>query len=158
MRFSRKIKVASVVVVGSIGIAAAAFAFWTGGGSGTGAASAGTTAAVTVNQTGAAITGLYPGGPAAALSGNFSNPNSGPVYIANVTAAVHAFSVQADGTKPACTQADFAITGTANVNAQVPSGTGGSWSGLSVSLTNGSLNQDNCKLAPITIDYTANAS
>lgn len=142
-----------------LGGAAAAFAYWTGGGIGSGGASATTTQAVTVNQTNATISNLYPGGPGAALSGNFDNPNSGPVYIANVTASVQAFSTQTDNTKPACTQADFAITGTAPVNAQVAAGSAkGSWSGLSVALTNGAGNQDNCKNQAITISYVANAS
>jgi hypothetical protein len=45
------------------------------------------------------------------------------------------------------------------VNAQVPAGNGvGSWSGLTVSLTNGAGNQDNCKGRAITINYTANGS
>jgi len=159
MKKSRKILVALVAGGATLAIAGAAFAYWTGGGSGTGSASATTTQAVTVNQTNATISNLYPGGPSAALSGDFNNPNSGPVYIANVTASVHAFSTQTDGTKPACTQADFAVTGTATVNAQVASGNNkGSWSGLSVALLNGAGNQDNCKNQSITIDYVANAS
>jgi hypothetical protein len=156
---SFKKKLASVFVVITIaGAASAAYAFWTGGGSGSGSAAAGTTSAVTVNQTGS-ITGLYPGATPTALSGTFTHSNSGAVHVANVTATVQAFNVQADPAKPACTQADFAIGGTAAVNAQVPPGTGvGSWSGLTVALLNGSGNQDNCKNASITINYTANAS
>jgi hypothetical protein len=156
---SFKKKLASVlVVIGIVGAASAAFAYWTGGGSGSGSAAAGTTTPVTVNQTGS-ITGLYPGATPTALSGTFTHTNSGPVFVANVTATVAAFSVQADATKPACTQADFAIGGTATVNAEVPPGTGvGSWSGLTVALLNGAGNQDNCKNAPITITYAASAS
>jgi hypothetical protein len=159
VRFSRKSKVALLVTL-MLSVAGVAVAYWTGVGSGTGSASATTTAAVTVNQTNAAISNLYPGGPAQALSGNFDNPNSGKVYIHNVTAVVHAFSSQTDATKPACTQADFSIGGAATVNAEVPAGNGvGSWSGLTVSLTdNVAANQDNCKTVSIQIDYTANAS
>ncbi|MEY2477917.1 MAG: hypothetical protein QOG87_3232 [Actinomycetota bacterium] len=158
MSFKKKL-VSVLVVIGVIGAASAAFAFWTGGGSGSGSAAATTPTAVTVNQTGS-ITGLYPGAPATALSGNFDNPNSGAVHIANVTAAVRAFSLPAVANgKPACTAADFTIGGTATVNAQVPAGNGvGSWSGLTVALNNGVANQDNCKGVSITIDYTANAS
>jgi hypothetical protein len=160
VRISRKVKVAlaaSLFMLGAVGVA---IAYWTGGGTGTGSASATTTSAVSVNQTSASITNLYPGAAAQALSGNFDNPNPGKVYIHNVTAAVHAFSSQADPTKPACTQADFSIGGTATVNAEVPAGNGvGSWSGLNVSLSdNVAANQDNCKGLSITIDYTANAS
>jgi hypothetical protein len=147
--------VAAVVIAGG---GMAAYAFWTGGGSGSGSATATTPSALTVNQS-TSVTTLYPGAPAVTLSGTFNNPNSGTVYVHNVTGAVHAFSTQTDGTKPACTQADFAIAGAATVDAQVASGNGvGAWSGLTVQLVNGSGNQDNCKGQSITIDYTANGS
>ena len=145
-----------LVVVAVLAMAGAAYAYWTQGGSGSGAASAGTTSAITVNQTGAP-SGLYPGGPAAALAGTFTNPNPGPVNISSVTAAVRAFaSHTVDATKPDCTQADFAIGGVSGANV-VPSGTAvGSWSGLTVRLLDNGLNQDNCKSVWITVDYTAN--
>jgi len=133
----------------------AAYAYWTGAGSGTGSATATTPSALTVNQS-TSVTNLYPGAAAVTLSGTFDNPNSGSVYVANVTAAVHTFSSQTDGTKPACTQADFAIGGTATVGAQVASGNGvGSWSGLTVRLLNGAGNQDNCKGVTVPITYAA---
>src|SRR5437588_3690600 len=93
VRFVTKKRVAAAVAVLTLGGGAmAAYAYWTGGGTGSGSAQATTPSAVTVNQTNAAITNLYPGGPAQALSGNFDNPNSGTVYVHNVTAAVRAFS------------------------------------------------------------------
>jgi hypothetical protein len=139
-----------VAVMAAVG----ANAYWTTGGSGTGSASTGTTAAITVNQT-STPSGLYPGG-SGALSGDFTNGNASPVYISSVTASVTAFSAQANGSKPACTQADFSISGTATVGAQVPVGTGGSWSGLSLNMTNSGTNQDNCKSISVPISYTAN--
>jgi hypothetical protein len=132
-----------------------AFAYWTQGGSGSGGATAGTTSAITVNQTGTP-TGLYPGGPAVPLAGTFDNPNAHPVHISSVTVAVTPFSVQTDNSKPACTAADFAVGGTSGANV-VPAGNGvGSWSGLTVRLVDGVANQDNCKNVNITLDYTAN--
>ena len=131
-----------------------AFAFWTAGGAGSGTASAGTSASVTVNQT-VSPTGLFPGATTA-LSGNFDNPNSGNVYVAAVTASVTPFSVQADATKPACTQADFSISGTANVGTEIVPGTGvGSWSGLSLTMIDAATNQDNCKNITVAITYAA---
>ena len=136
----------------------AAYAYWSGSGTGSGAASATTPSALTVNQT-TSVTGLFPGATAVTLSGTFDNANSGPVFIHNVTGAVAAFSSQTDTGKPACTQADFAIGGTANVDANVAAGNGvGSWTGLTVRLLNGAGNQDNCKGQAITINYTANGS
>jgi hypothetical protein len=157
MKRSRKVLVAVVAGGASLAIAGAAFAFWTGGGSGTGSATATTPSALVVNQTNAAINNLFPGGPAQALSGTFNNPNSGPVTITTLTASVVPFTSQANSGKPACTEADFAISGTPTINpTAVPSGTGvGSWSGYSVALTNTALNQDNCKGVSIQIAYTA---
>jgi hypothetical protein len=148
--------VALAVLALALAVGGIAFAYWTQGGSGSGGATAGTTSAITVNQTGAPI-GLYPGGPAAPLSGTFTNPNAHPVHISSVTVAVHPFSVQADTNKPACTDADFAVGGPGTGAIVVPNGTGvGSWSGLTVRLVDGAGNQDNCKTVGITLDYTAN--
>ena len=159
MRLLRSSKGFLLAIAATIAFGVAAYAYWTGSGSGSGSASAATPASLTVNQTNAAITNLYPGGPARALNGNFDNPNAGAVYVHDVTATVHALNAQADGSKPACTEADFAIGGSATVNAQVAAGTGvGSWSGLTVSMLNTGANQDNCKGVSIQIDYTANGS
>ncbi len=90
------------------------------------------------------------------MSGNFNNSNSGPVFVAAVTASVTTFSAQADGTKPACTQADFSITGSASVNAEIAVGNGvGLWSGLSLNMTDATTNQDNCKNISVPIAYTS---
>lgn len=137
-----------------VAISGIAFAFWTAGGAGSGTASAGTTANVTVNQTGSP-TGLFPGATTA-LSGDFDNPNSGSVYVTAVTASVTPFSVQGDGTKPACTQADFSISGTANVGTEIVPGSGvGTWSGLSLTMIDAATNQDNCKTITVAITYAA---
>jgi hypothetical protein len=155
VKLTKKKAVAALGVAAVLGGSYAAYAYWTGSGSGSGSAQATTPSAVTVNQS-TTVSNLYPGAPAVTLSGTFNNPNSGTVYIGSVSASVHAFSSQTDNTKPACTQADFAIGGSATVNAEIAAGNGvGSWSGLTVRLLNGAGNQDNCKNQAITIDYTA---
>ena len=154
-RGRKLVLIGAILALVTVGVGAA-YAYWTTGGSGTGTAGTGTTVAVTVVQTSSAA-GLYPGG-SVALSGNFNNPNSGAVYVTGVTAAVHAFSTQPDGTKPACTAADFSITGTSNVPGSVAAGNGvGSWSGLTLNMLNTGANQDNCKSlsGSIQIDYTS---
>jgi hypothetical protein len=142
--------------VAALAIAVGAYAYWTQNGSGSGTATAGTTSSITVHQT-STVTGLYPGGPAADLSGNFDNPNSSAVSISSVTASVSSVSNGAsDGAKPACTAGDFSIGGSMGATT-VPSGTGvGSWSGLTIQLLNTASNQDNCKGATANIAYTAN--
>jgi hypothetical protein len=137
---------AAIFAVGGV----VAYAYWTGGGSGTGTATAGTPASLTVNQTGAAVTGVFPGGPSKSLSGTFNNPSAGPVYVANVTATVS--STSAIG----CSASDFVVSGTATVAAEIPAGNGqGAWSGLSIAMTDTGSNQDACKGATINIAYTA---
>jgi hypothetical protein len=135
--------------------AGAAFAYWTLSGSGSGSGSTGTTASVTVVQTSDA-SGLYPG-DAVALSGDFNNPGASRVYVTAVTATVAPFNAQADATKPACTQADFTITGTSNTPGEIDSGNGvGAWSGLTLTMVDAATNQDNCKsLASIPITYAS---
>ena len=152
-RKTRLVALAALALALAVG--GIAFAYWTQGGSGSGSATAGSTSAITVNQTGTP-TGLYPGGPAVPLAGTFDNPNAHPVHISSVTVVVHTLNVQTDNTKPACTQADFAVGGSSGANI-VPAGTGvGAWSGLTVRLVDGAGNQDNCKGVSIQLDYTAN--
>ena len=153
-RMSSKVLVAGFVFATIVGGAAAAY--WTIAGSGTGTAGTATPSSVTVVQTSSAA-GLYPGG-SVALSGNLNNPNAGPVYVTAVTASVHAFSTQPDATKPACTQADFSITGISNTPGSIAAGNAvGTWNGLTLNMSNAGTNQDNCKaLGSIQIDYTSN--
>jgi hypothetical protein len=143
---------AALVVAGG-----AAFAWWTAGGSGTGSAATGTVTGITINQT-SSVAGLYPGGPAATLSGTFTNTNSGPVRVAQVTVAIETgWSVQADVSKPACTAGDYTLVQPAATNAEVPSGTGvSSWGAGSIKLVNASANQDNCKSVTIPLVYSSN--
>ncbi len=139
-----------------LGLAVGAYAYWTQGGTGTGTASADTTSAITVNQT-SSVSGLYPGGPAATLSGTFDNPNASAVRISSITAVVSSITNgSSDSSKPACVATDFSIGGSVGT-VTVPSGSGvGTWSGLTIQLLNTAANQDNCKGATANISYTAN--
>lgn len=135
---------AAFMVAGS-GIA---FAYWTQGGSGNGKARTGDTVDISVNQSGA-VTGLYPGGPAQPLAGTFDNPNDGPVRVGAVTATVA-------GTDAAgCDASNYRIAGTSTVSGPVEPGRAqGSWSGLTIEMLNLDSNQDACKGARISIEYS----
>lgn len=140
-----------IAVISAVLLAAGggAYAYWTSIGSGSSTASTGTVVAVTVNQT-STVSGLAPGLGTQSLSGNFDNPNAGPVYIAAVTATV------AGTDKTGCTATDYTIAGTATVGVEVASGTAvGSWSGLTIKFNNKGTNQDACKGAVVTITYSA---
>ena len=109
---------------------------------------------VTVKQ-GTPITGLSPGAVPIILAGTIDTADAGTASV-TVTASVRAFSSQTDPTKPACTQADFALAGAALVAPEVPMGARvRSWSGLSLRMVDAPVNQDNCKAQGITIDYVA---
>lgn len=151
MHMKLSLKAVVLGLVGVLVVGGAAFAYWTTTGSGTGAASSSTPSAVTVNQT-SSVTALAPGSGTQALSGNFDNPNSGPVYVGAVTATVTGTN------KTGCDASDYTIAGTATVNAQVAAGTAvGSWSGLTIAFNNkATTNQDACKGASVAIAYTSN--
>jgi hypothetical protein len=135
-----------------------AYAFWTGIGTGTGEAKTGggNQQGLTVHQT-TIVDGLTPGGAPVTISGNFDNPNANPVHVNNVTASLGAVPAGPDGTKPPCTAADFDLSPSAAVNADIPNGNGvGSWTGITIKLKETGLNQDNCKSATRPITYGGN--
>jgi hypothetical protein len=157
----RSIKKKTAVVASGLALAVAvgavAYAYWTNSGSGSGNAATGSNNAVTVNQT-SPVADLYPGGPAATLSGNFDNGNSGKVFVHEVTASLFSVDGGSDASKPDCTTADFELTSNpALVDAEINSGSGvGAWSGIKVALKDTGLNQDNCKNAVLHISYSSN--
>jgi hypothetical protein len=151
-KFTRKSKIAIVTTALVLGVSGTAFAYWTNAGGGTGSGTTGTNVAVTVTQT-STVTALYPGGPAQALSGTFTNPNAGAVTVGAVSGVVSSTGVVG------CDPLWYVVTGTdAGAPHVLGAGTGGTWSGQSVALTNNlTVNQDLCKSATITITYTVAA-
>ena len=147
-RKRRRFAILALLVV-SVIAATGAYAFWTESGTGTDTAATGTTANITVNQM-TNPTGLYPGGPAQTLSGNFDNPNPGPVTVSNVTATVTSTS------NGGCAATNYAIAGAATIGGPVPSGVGvGSWTGFTIQMVETGLNQNSCKNATVNIAYVA---
>jgi hypothetical protein len=148
---SAAIMVAAIAVVAAGG---AAFAYWTAGGSGTGTAttSAGSSN-VTVVQT-STVTAMQPGDSAQALSGTFNNPNTGPAYVATVTAAIGSVTKDS-GAVGACDATDYTLANAAmTVNAEVPADDTGVWSGATVKFNNKASNQNGCKGATVNLTYT----
>lgn len=147
----RGLKVAALagglVLVGGV-----AFAYWTQGGTGTGTAATGNTADITVNQT-STVANLAPGLSAQPLSGNFDNPNSGPVYVTSVTVSIA--SVDSTGT---CDASDYTLTNaTMPVGHEVAHGNGvDGWSGATIQFNDkAGVNQDGCKNATVHLAYQA---
>jgi hypothetical protein len=157
---SRKlIKRWSIAAIGTCTLMAAAtgFAYWTNGGSGAGTGATGTNVAITVTQT-TTPSGLYPGGPTAALAGQFNNTNASKVYVNQVSATIASVTGPNITVPNPCTAADYQLNGfPVTVGAEVASGTAqGSWSGASVQLLNASTNQNGCKGATVNLTYTSN--
>ncbi len=145
-----------LLIVGS-GIA---YAYWTSTGAGSGSATTGTNVALTINQT-SSVTAMGPGVAPQALSGNFDNPNAGPVFVKTVVATVTSTGVAG------CTAADYTIGGTSVIGTSAPGAGGnvpaggagvGSWSGLTIAFNDTASNQDACKNAVLTIGYTTTSS
>jgi hypothetical protein len=152
----RGLKVAALagglVLVGGV-----AFAYWTQGGTGSGSASTGGTTPITVNQK-SSIAGLAPGVGPKTLSGDFDNPNSGPVYVTSVTASISSVVKAAGAPAGTCDATDYTLSNaTMAVGAEVPAGTAqGSWTGATLEFNNKSgVNQDACKGATVNLAYTA---
>jgi hypothetical protein len=151
-RATKVVALAAILVVAG----GAAFAWWTAGGSGTGSASTGNVSALTVVQTSTVI-GLAPGLPAQTLSGKFNNPNSGPVYVASVTASISSVTDASGDPIVGCDDTDYTLgSATMAVGAEVPAGNAqGSWTGATLAFHNKSSNQDACKGAVVHLAYTA---
>ncbi|HCB05886.1 MAG TPA: hypothetical protein PLZ93_25390 [Nocardioides sp.] len=133
----------------------AAYAFWTTTGSGTGTAATGSPAAITVVQTGT-LTAMYPGDTAQTLSGNFNNPNGGPIHVNTVTVSIASVTKAPGAVAGTCDATDYTLTGAAmTVNADVPAGNAqGSWSGATIKFNNKATSQDQCKGAAVNLAYT----
>src|ERR1035437_4806189 len=151
-----KRKTCTIAIAGTllVAVAGGAFAYWTAGGAGTGTATAGTNVPITAVQT-TVVTPIVPGGAAQTISGNFTNTNTGPVWVATVTASIA--SVTKAGGAPAgtCDAADFTLASAAmTVGASVPNGTAqGTWTGATIAFNNTAANQDGCKGATVTLSY-----
>jgi hypothetical protein len=156
MKFTRK-RAAAIATGAALTfiVGGVAFAYWSTTGTGTGSAATGDVVGVTIHATSTPVTGLYPGGPAQNVSGNFDNTNDGSVYIKQVTVAVDpAWSV---GTTLPCTAADFTVTAPAANNAEIVKGAGvGAWGTATIKMNNLSTNQDNCKGVTVPLVFSSN--
>ncbi len=107
-------------------------------------------APVSIVQTSTA-TDLYPGA-SRALSGEFDNRTSARIFVKKVEAWVVPFREQRNGALPACTQADFEISGNSNLSVHILRGADvGSWSGLVLSMRESA--PSNCAGIGLSIAY-----
>jgi len=134
---------------------AAAIAYWTVGGSGTGTADTGDVSNVTVVQT-STVAGMAPGDSAQTLSGTFTNPNAGPVYVGTVTASIASVTKDVGAVAGTCDATDYTLaSATITYNAEVLANDTSTWTGPTIKFNNkASTNQDPCKNATVNLAYT----
>ena len=151
----KKSKVAAATAATVLVGAGAAFAYWTAGGSGSGEASTGDYSQLTAVQT-STVTDMRPGDAPQGLSGNFTNPNSGPVYVTSVTASIASVTKSAGAPAGTCDASDYSLADAIMaVGAEVPAGNAqGSWSGATIKFNNKATIQDACKGATVTLSYS----
>jgi hypothetical protein len=159
MKLTKSRKAIATLVLAGTALAGTgvAYGYWTSTGSGTGTVSAATTAPITVVQT-STVSNLGPGAPAQALTGNFTNTNAGPVYIATVTVSIASVTKAAGAAAGTCDATDFTLNNAAmNVGTEIPAGTAkGSWTGATIAFNDKpTVNQDACKGATVNLSYAA---
>lgn len=157
-RSRRRAAVVLVPTVAGVFVAGTAFAYWTTTGNGTATGASGTSAAVTVTQTGSAPAGLAPDAAAQPIAFKINNPKLSPQRIASVTIAVTGVTGgAADAAKPDCDATDFAIVQPGAINADLPNGdTNFPSSGATIQMVDKvNQNQDNCKNVTVNLSFTA---
>jgi hypothetical protein len=142
-------------VVIALAIAGTAIAYWTAGGSGTGSASAaGAQTPLTANQT-TTLSAMYPGDSPQTISGNFDNPNSGPIQVSTVTVSISSVTKAAGAPVGTCDATDFTLANAAMaVNAEIaPGNAKGSFTGATIRFNDKGTSQDGCKGATVNLAY-----
>lgn len=137
-------------------LSAGATAYWTAGGAGTGTATTEDTAqsALIVVQ-GTTLADMYPGDSAQTISGTFTNPNPGPIFIGTVTASIASVHKPAGTVAVGCSAADFTLGGTITSSAtEAAVADNTTWTGATIRFNNTAANQDACKGATVNLAYT----
>jgi hypothetical protein len=87
--YKKRSVVVGGVIAGVLAISGAAFAYWTSTGGGTGGATTGSgVTAITVTQSGTALTGLAPGSAPQYVGFTVANPSSEAAYVTKVVATL----------------------------------------------------------------------
>lgn len=150
-KMSRKLAI-TLGTIAVLAVAGAAFAYFSTTGSGTSSATVGTSAALTLHGT--AATTLYPG-TSSTVSFTVDNPSSGSQRLGTITLA----SVTTDTTHTTggCVLSDFTMPDVVS-NQTFASGTGQTVTatGTVTMAAQPTVNQDACKGAPLTLNFTSN--
>jgi hypothetical protein len=128
----------------AIGLGTSAFAYFTSTGSGTGTATVGTSSVVQLSSL--SVGPLYPGGADVPVTVSVHNPGGGNQYVNQITGTV--------ATNGGCLTSWFVVD-PINYAAEVAPGVTSSAS-TNVRMLNVAANQDACKNASMTINWSSN--
>ena len=155
-RSRRRAAVVFVPTIAGVFVAGTAFAYWTTSGAGTATGASGTSAAVTVTQTGTPPAGLAPGGAAQPIAFKINNPKVTAQRIASVTIDVTSVTYAGGATAATCSRDDFVIQQPTTINQDLPTGdTSFSPSGATIRMAETGQNQDDCKNVTVNLSFSA---
>jgi hypothetical protein len=155
MRLSKKLAIAAVSTVATVGIATSAFAYWTTTGTGSGSAKAGDATNWAVSSDPATGNALSPGGPTDTVAYHVTNNGSGHQKLQAVSVAVK----NSDGTTwssvSGCSSADFAVNIVGFTATDLGPGQTYDGSATIQMVNNTSASQDGCKNATVPLYFSA---
>jgi hypothetical protein len=98
---------------------------------------------------------MYPGDSPQTISGNFDNPNAGPIHVSTVTVSIDSVTKASGAPAGTCDATDFTLANaTMTVDAEIAAGTAqGSFTGATIQFNNKTTNQDACKGATVNLSY-----
>jgi hypothetical protein len=98
---------------------------------------------------------MQPGDTAQSLAGNFTNPNTAPVYVTSVTASIASVTKAGGAVTGTCDASDYTLANaTMAVGAEVAAGSAkGAWTGATIKFNNKVTSQDQCKGATVNLAY-----
>jgi hypothetical protein len=154
----KRVVLAAIIVVALALASGIAYAYWTSTGSGSGAASAADpTLGITVVQAND-LTAMYPGDKVQTLHGTLTNNATNNVHVGHVVISGLTVTKKL-GAVGDCGASDFTTAGTALVNEDVVGGSSSRiWTGLTIQFNNTAMNQDGCKGASVSINYSTTES
>lgn len=131
--------------------AGGAYAYWTNSGSGTGTAATDSPAAGQLTVTGTPITGLAPGVAAKPLAGTINNTGTSDVRVSTLSATI---SIDTAHATAGCAASDYTLVQPTITAANIAAGANIPFSSGTIAFNNKATNQDFCKGATVTLNYT----
>ena len=133
--------------------AGGAYAYWTNSGTGSGSAATSNPAAGQLTVSGTAISGIAPGAAAKTLAGSITNPvgSGSDVHVNGLSATI---TVDAAHVTAGCATSDYTLVQPSGVTGDLAPGASLPFSSGTIAFNNKATNQDFCKGATVTVNYT----